>query len=308
MSATSLAPGAQGGANIVSAWAPAKVNLYLHVGPPGPGGMHPVDSLVMFADVRAADRVSAKSHPQLSLNVDGPAAKPLKSSNSNLVMAAATALREACGMPGLGAQMTLHKVLPVAGGVGGGSSDAAAALHLLNAMWNVNMGEPGLESIGQQLGSDVPACVRGRPLLMRGMGERLTDVQTPDLPVVLLNPGVPLETRKVFQRYDETPGLRGFEEVSAPMGHDLRSFADALKGYRNDLEAPAKLLCKEINRALDYLAREPGLLLARMSGSGPTCFGIFESEQAAEAAAKSIAEKKRKYWARATTLRGAGRG
>src|ERR1700759_4571952 len=123
--------------NLATAWAPAKVNLYLHVGRAGPGGLHPLHSLVVFADTRAADRVSARLHPHISLNVEGPGAKGLKNAPNNLVLAAAKALREAAAQSGLGAQLTLHKVLPIAGGVGGGSAYAAAALGLLNELWNV---------------------------------------------------------------------------------------------------------------------------------------------------------------------------
>ncbi len=292
-------------ATLATAWAPAKVNLYLHVGAPGPGGLHPLDSLVVFADTRAADRVSARTYPQLTLSVEGPGAKALRRAPNNLTLAAAMALREACARSGLGAALTLHKELPIAGGVGGGSADAAAALHILNDMWDIDFGEEALERLGAQLGSDVPACVRSRPLLMRGTGERLADVAAPDMPAVLVNPGVALETRRVFERYDLQPTAAKFREQPPPMDMELGAFVQALKGYRNDLEQPALTLCAEIGRALEALSGEPGLLLARMSGSGPTCFGIFESEAAAEAAAMRIAERKRKYWVRATMFRGA---
>ncbi|RZA13840.1 MAG: 4-(cytidine 5'-diphospho)-2-C-methyl-D-erythritol kinase, partial [Lysobacteraceae bacterium] len=162
-------------ANFSTAWAPAKVNLYLHVGTPGAGGLHPVDSLVMFADTRAADRISGRPGPQLALKVEGPGKKHLKNAPNNLTIAAAMALREACERHGLGATLVLHKELPIAGGVGGGSSDAAAALHMLNEMWGIEFGQAALERLAVQLGSDVPACVRLRPLVMRGTGERLID-------------------------------------------------------------------------------------------------------------------------------------
>jgi 4-diphosphocytidyl-2-C-methyl-D-erythritol kinase len=292
-------------ANFTTAWAPAKVNLYLHVGPPGPGGLHPVDSLVMFADTRAADRISARAAPQLSLKVEGPGAKQLKNAPNNLTLAAGMALRDACERGGLGAALVLHKELPIAGGVGGGSSDAAAALHVLNEMWGIEFGEAALERLAIQLGSDVPACVRLRPLVMRGTGERLIDVAAPDMPAVLVNPGITLETRRVFGRFDQLGANRAFREVDPPWGHDLESFTAALANYRNDLQAAAVALCPEIERALATIRAEPGCLLARMSGSGPTCFGIFADDAAAEAAARRIVEKKRKYWVRPTLFRGA---
>lgn len=293
-------------ANLTTAWAPAKVNLYLHVGSPGPGGLHPIDSLVVFADTRAADRVSARVAHQLELVLDGPNGRQLRNAPHNLALAAGMALRDACARTGLGAKLTLHKELPIAAGVGGGSADAAAALHVLNQMWGIDFGEAALENLGAQLGSDVPACVRGRPLLMRGTGERLQDIATPDLPTVLVNPGVALETRRVFERYDEVGAHREFREMYPPPAHNFRSFvAELASGYHNDLQAAAAGLCAEIGRTLDAIRSQPGCLLARMSGSGPTCFGIFETEAAAEHAAEAISDRKRRYWVRATVLRGA---
>ncbi len=292
-------------ANFSTAWAPAKVNLYLHVGAPGTGGLHPVDSLVMFADTRAADRISARSAPFIHLSVEGPGAKALQKAPNNLSLAAALALREACDRTGLGVSMVLHKVLPIAGGVGGGSADAAATLHVLNEMWGVDFGEAALERIAQQLGSDVPACVRLRPLVMRGAGERLIDVAAPDLPAILVNPGIMLETRRVFEKFDRLGANRAFRETEPPWGATPEEFAAALGEYRNDLQAAAVALCPEIERALKLMRAQPGCLLARMSGSGPTCFALFESDQAAAVAAERIAEAKKKYWVRATTFRGA---
>lgn len=292
-------------ASLVTAWAPAKVNLYLHVGRPGPGGLHPLDSAVVFADSRAADRVTARMHPQIILNMDGPGAKALKNAPNNLVLAAAKSLRDACAHTGLGATLTLYKELPIAGGVGGGSADAAAALILLNELWDVGFGEAGLENLGSQLGSDVPACVRGRPLVMRGTGERLADIAAPNMPAVLVNPGVALETRRVFERYDQMGTSRTFREIPPPSMADLKSYVTSVAGYRNDLEPPAFALCPEIPRVLEALRAQPGCLLARMSGSGPSCFGVYESDAAADAAARAIAARKKKYWVRATVLRGA---
>ena len=292
-------------ANFSTAWAPAKVNLYLHVGAPGPGGLHPVDSLVMFTDTRAADRVMARPAPHVSYSVEGPGAKQLTKAPNNLIVAAAMALRDACDRTGLGAALTLHKVLPIAGGVGGGSSDAAATLVVLNEMWGVEFGEAALERIAVQLGSDVPACVRQRPVLMRGTGERLVDVAAPDLPAILVNPGIMLETRKVFDKFDRMGSNRSFRELEPPWGADPASLTDVLLDFSNDLQPAATALCPEINRALRLMEAQPGCLLARMSGSGPTCFAIFEGDDQAIAAAAAISDAKRKYWVRATTLRGA---
>ncbi|MDP3740669.1 MAG: 4-(cytidine 5'-diphospho)-2-C-methyl-D-erythritol kinase [Hyphomonadaceae bacterium] len=291
--------------NLVSAWAPAKVNLYLHIGAAGAGGLHPVDSFVVFADNRVADRISARTWPQLTLDVEGPNAKALKSAPNNLTLAAAMALRDACDRRGLGAALTLHKELPIAGGVGGGSADAAATLHILNQVWGIEFGEQALERLATQLGSDVPACVRCRPLVMRGTGERLYDVAAPSLPAVLVNPGVVLETRKVFERFDQLGANRNFRETDPPQSIEFSSFVRALQGYRNDLEAAAIGMCKEIEVMLQALRAERGCMLARMSGSGPTCFGIFDTEDSADAAARRLAERKKKWWVRPTLLRGA---
>lgn len=290
--------------NLSTAWAPAKVNLYLHVGPPGPGGLHPIDSLVMFADTRAADRVSARMQAQLELVVEGPSAKALRGAPNNLTLAAAKSLRDACDRIGLGAHLTLHKVLPVAGGIGGGSSDAAATLQVLNKMWDVNFGDEAVEKLAEQLGADVPACVRQRPLVMRGAGEQLFDVDAPDLPVVLVNPGAQIETRKAFEKFDQTSDVRSFSYIDPPEDTSPAKFAAALADYRNDLEPVASQMCSDIPKVLAALKGERDCLLARMSGSGATCFGIFGSEETAQAAAESISSRRKKYWVMATTLRG----
>ncbi len=292
-------------ANFSTAWAPAKVNLYLHVGSPGAGGLHPVDSLVVFADTRAADRISARSAPFMQLSVEGPGAKQLKGAPNNLTLAAALALRETCDRSGLGASMVLYKELPIAGGVGGGSSDAAATLHVLNEMWGIDFGEAALERLAVQLGADVPACVRLRPVVMRGAGERLIDVACPDLPAVLVNPGIMLETRRVFDKFDRLGANSVFREMEPPWGETPERFADMLSNYRNDLEPAAISLCKEIGRTIALIKQQPGCLLARMSGSGATCFGLFADEASSQAAAAAISEAKKKYWVRATSFRGA---
>ncbi|MEZ5939030.1 MAG: 4-(cytidine 5'-diphospho)-2-C-methyl-D-erythritol kinase [Hyphomonadaceae bacterium] len=292
-----------------TAWASAKVNLYLHVGPPGAGGLHPVDSLVVFADWRAADRITARRFPQVALRLEGTQAKALRREPNNLSVAAASTLREACGLHGLGAELTLYKELPVAAGIGGGSADAAATMHVLNSLWSINFGEAALENIARQLGADVPACVRSRPVVMRGAGELLEDAVCPSLEAVLVNPGVKLETRRVFERFDKLGGRQPFAETSPPASTDAGEFVASLaRDYRNDLQPAAISLCSEIEKVLEALRGQKGCLMARMSGSGPTCFGIFESAEAADAAASAIAARKRKYWVKATTFRGAGPG
>jgi 4-diphosphocytidyl-2-C-methyl-D-erythritol kinase len=172
-------------------------------------------------------------------------------------------------------------------------------------MWGVEFGEAALERIAIQLGSDVPACVRQRPLVMRGTGDRLIDVAAPDLPAILVNPGIMLETRKVFDRFDRMGANRTFREMEPPWGEDAERFAIGLSEFRNDLQPAALALCPEIGRSLALMQAQPGCLLARMSGSGPTCFALFGSDAEAAAAAAAIGEAKKKYWVKATTFRGA---
>ena len=297
-------------ASLTTAWAPAKINLYLHVGPVQADGYHPLDSLVQFADVKAADRITARPARDLSLVVEGPNGKPLKGEKDNLVLRAANLLREASGRTGLGAALHLYKELPVASGIGGGSADAAATLLVLNQYWDIGFSEEGLQTLAAELGSDVPACLTGRPAVMRGRGEELTEVDMLDLPVVLVNPGVKLSTAAVYKRFDKMGLGKEFEMREPPGfaddGHGPAVFARTLQRYSNDLEAPAIAMCSAIGDVLKELD-DSGAHLARLSGSGATCFGIFETEDEASAAAYALSKKRRKWWVRAVTLQGRDR-
>ena len=292
-------------ASLSTAWAPAKVNLYLHVGRPLEDGRHPLDSLVMFADVKAADRVSARPARDLSLAIDGPAAKGLKGEKNNLVLRAAHLLREAAGRAELGAALHLYKDLPVASGIGGGSADAAATLLLLNQYWDIGFSEDALAKLAAELGSDVPACVLGRPCLMRGTGEELIPVQAIDLPVVLINPGVKLSTEAVYKRFDKMDLGDEFSlrEPPGPGEDGPGVFARTLKRYSNDLEAPAITNSAVIKDVLLEL-HNSGSQVSRMSGSGATCFGVYQTEEEAAAAAYALASKNRKWWVRQAMLCG----
>ncbi len=291
--------------SLSTVWAPAKVNLYLHVGEPLDDGRHPLDSLVMFADGAAADRISVRPSKAVTLNVDGPNSKALKNENQNLVLQAAKLLKDAAGRSGSGAALTLYKELPVAAGIGGGSADAAATLQALNKYWNIGFGEEALLSLGAELGADVPACLRSDPQIMRGIGEKLTPFNIHALPIVLVNPMVKLSTADVFRKFDEMKLGADFEEREGPYSTDgPEALAQALNDYRNDLEAPAKLLCSAVGDVLTTLEKTEGALLARMSGSGPTCFGVFSSIEAAKAAAYVLSKRKKKWWVRATLLSG----
>lgn len=276
--------------------APAKVNLALHVAGQRPDGYHELDSLVAFCTL--GDQLSVEPGSQLSLSVTGPFSDGLPAAEDNLVLKAAHALRDHAFPEGggPGAAICLTKNLPVAGGIGGGSADAAAALRSLNTLWQAEVGNRDLERIALRLGADIPVCLTSAPRRMRGIGEVLTPL--PPLspwPVVLLNPGVPLSTADVFSALDvkTNPGL------PEPDWHDRDSFIAHLTACRNDLEGPACRLAPVIVDALRALRSADGCLFARMSGSGSTIFGLFESDEKAEMAAGAI-QKEKGWWAAAT--------
>jgi 4-diphosphocytidyl-2-C-methyl-D-erythritol kinase len=263
-------------------FAPAKINLHLHVVGRRDDGYHLLDSLVVFAAV--GDRLSVSAGSELSLTVTGPFAAGLAAEPDNLVLRAARGLANLAGISASGA-LVLEKNLPVASGIGGGSADAAATLRLLCRFWGV---APDLDGLAQALGADVPVCLSGRPTLMSGVGEIL--VPAPPLPqvgLVLVNPGVTVSTPGVFRA--RSGG--GFSEVACfPRGGWVDTFALAtdLRGLRNDLQAAACSIAPAIGDVLDVLNLMPGCLLARMSGSGATCFGLFASAGAARQAAAGI--------------------
>lgn len=274
--------------------APAKINLCLHVTGRRADGYHLLDSLVAFAD--PGDRIVAASAPDLSLTVTGPAAAAVPVGDDNLVLRAARLFPDTLG----GAALTLDKHLPAAAGIGGGSSDAAATLRALARLWDRPLPAP---EAAQALGADVPVCLAPRSWRMRGAGERLDP--GPALPpcwAVLANPGVPVSTPSVFA------ALQSRRNPALPDPPD--SFADAaalaawLAATRNDLEEPARLHAPAIGDVLSALGATPGVLLARMSGSGATCFALFAEESRARLAAASIAGARPGWWVAAMALRG----
>jgi 4-diphosphocytidyl-2-C-methyl-D-erythritol kinase len=289
-----LAPGGV----TVSAFAPAKINLYLHVLGRRADGYHRLDSLVAFADI--GDRVTVRPADSLTLTVGGPEAAALAGlGEDNLVMRAARLLAAPAGI-GAGAALHLEKQLPAAAGIGGGSSDAAAALRALAALWEVPLGEPELMALALQLGADVPACLAGRPVWVGGIGEEIMRAGAlPEAGIVLANPRRPLPTAAVFQRY------RGPYRVADrfdPVPSDAAGLAVVLASRHNDLTEAARELVPEIGAALDRLAALPGALLARMSGSGATCFALFADRAAALAAGKTLALAEPLWWSAAGML------
>jgi 4-diphosphocytidyl-2-C-methyl-D-erythritol kinase len=260
--------------------APAKLNLALHVRGKLPDGRHRLETV--FAFCTDGDFVEAEAADDLSITVSGPFADGL--SGRNLASEAAAALRDEAGVRA-GAELHLKKNLPVAAGIGGGSADAAATLRLLTRLWRIDPAHAA--AVAPRLGSDVPACLLS--LTARGdlAGDELELLDDPEVagtPVLLVNPRIALSTGDVFARWD---------------GADRGPLGDWREG-RNDLESPAKGLVPEIGQLLDWLRDRDGATFVRMSGSGATCFAMFEGEDERDASAEAVPER---WWRLATYLR-----
>jgi 4-diphosphocytidyl-2-C-methyl-D-erythritol kinase len=284
---------------VVHRAAPAKLNLYLHVIGRRADGYHELDSLLAFAAIH--DTVSAAPGEGLALTVAGPFAVALGTldAEDNLVLVAARRLAAAAGVAPRAA-LRLVKRLPVASGIGGGSADAAAALQALAALWRIDLGAERLAALALALGADVPACLHGRAAYLGDIGERLDRAPTlPAAPLVLINPLKPLLTRAVFA------ARHGPFSKHARLGAaalDTGALARELADRRNDLAEPAMRLMPEIGRMIDALQASPGCRLARMSGSGATCFGLFERRDLAAAAAKALGRAEPGWWVCETEL------
>ena len=264
-------------------FAPAKVNLTLRITGRRADGYHLLDSLVVFAGI--GDVVTATDAEALTLALAGPEGDALLAEPDNLVLRAARALAAAAGLPPRAA-LRLDKRLPLASGIGGGSADAAAALRVLDALWGTRLGAAGLRALAAGLGADVPVCVERRARRMRGIGEWLSPL--PPLPgfgLLLANPRLALPTPAVFRA--RSAGFSAALEVPAGFA-DAAGLADWLRPLGNDLEAAAVSLCPPVAAVRAAIAAQPGCLLARMSGSGATCFGMFATAAAAAAAATAL--------------------
>ncbi len=260
--------------------APAKVNLFLHVTGRRDDGYHEIDSLAVFAGV--GDVLRAEPASALSLALEGPFGPALSTGSDNLVLRAAHAIA-AVHARAPAFRLTLDKRLPVASGIGGGSADAAACLRLLGRFWGVAPGP----AVAAALGADVPVCLAGRAARMGGIGDRLGPA--PELPpcgLVLVNPGVPVATADVFRARS---GVFSSPAVLPSRWPDAAAMATDLAALRNDLQAPAIAACPPIRAVLTALSDSPGCLLARMSGSGATCFGLFKGATEAARAAGALA-------------------
>jgi 4-diphosphocytidyl-2-C-methyl-D-erythritol kinase len=277
--------------------APAKVNLTLRVLGRRADGYHELESLVAFAGV--GDTLTFAPGDALTLAVSGPTAPAAGDSADNLVLKAARALAERIAGLTLG-RFALSKRLPVAAGLGGGSADAAAALRLLAQANGIALDDPRLMQAAQATGADVPVCLDPRPRLMRGVGDVLSaPLDLPRLFAVLINPGVGVSTRDVFAALNLPPAAAPAQAGPPPAASALLA---EIAGGRNDLEQPAIELEPAIADVLSVLNKLPGCRLARMSGSGATCFGLFETNAAATTAARTVRVGYPQWWVRATVL------
>ena len=274
----------------VKIFAPAKVNLTLHVTGQRADGYHVLDSLVAFIDL--GDQIVAEASQVSSLTLSGPFTEGVPTDGTNLVMKAAV-------LAGQPMALTLHKHLPPASGIGGGSADAAATLRAAARLGAT----PITAQQSLSLGADVPVCLRSKSARMAGIGDEIMPVAMPALHMVLLNPGVEVATPEVFKRLDRKDNVAMPDQL--PTWPDTLAFVDWLGTQRNDLERAAVSLVPEIAAALTALALAPGALMVRMSGSGATCFALFENRRSAELAAAQLAEGNPWWWVKsASTLPG----
>jgi len=278
----------------------AKLNLTLEVKGRRPDRFHELESLVAFTDF--GDRLELEPGPDIKLEIDGPFA-PVLGSQGNLILAAAEAARAECPGLTLGC-FRLIKELPIASGIGGGSADAAAALRLLSRA-NPGKLQPSLRlQIAGKLGSDVTACLTSKPALMTGRGEMVREISGfPVCGVLLANPGVELATSRVYDTLDAKP-WRGDDNHADALPQLEGSFAKLIEYARtreNDLEAPARKLAPIIGEVLALLS-DFGPSLARLSGSGATCFALFDSTQEAASAALALSRRQSNWWVKAGSL------
>lgn len=277
-----------------TALAPAKVNLFLHVGPVDADGYHPLSSLVAFADV--GDRVTVAPAERLSLSVEGPFAAGLAGPGDNLILRALRALGDAAGIGEPPLAVTLEKRLPIAAGLGGGSSDAGAALKLARDALGLDQTDDALADIAATIGADGPMCLHARTAWAEGRGERLTpEPRLPSLPAVLINPRVASPTGEVYRAYDAGPPAAA-DRPAPPPAWDVAAVLDWLAQQRNDLEPAAVARAPAIAAVLAAAEALPDVRLVRMSGSGATVFALFDAPANAAVAARRLSDSRPDWW------------
>ena len=284
----------------------AKVNLTLRVVGRRVDGFHDLESVVAFAD--CADRLSLEPGPTLELTMSGPLAAACGETTANLVIKAARLLGERVADLKVG-HFTLEKVLPVAAGIGGGSADAAAALRLLAKLNGLSLDDARLHEVALLTGADVPVCLASQPCDMTGVGESLLPLSLPIIPCVMVNPRIPVATKDVFAALGLRNGelLVGATDIFSgtawpEQGSSVEDWVEALAASSNDLEAPATRIQPVIGEVVAALNATNGAWLARMSGSGATCFALYENTADAGRAAEQIRRDRPGWWVHAGTL------
>ena len=291
----------------LTALAPAKVNLFLHVAPLSSDGYHPLASLMSFADV--GDRLTLETQVEATspgFHLTGRFAAALSGEDpaGNLAWRAALRLLEQAGVRPDPFRLTLDKALPVAAGLGGGSSDAGAALRLVRQAFVPDADDAALIAVAAELGSDGPACLFARPVVAQGRGERLTPApDMPVLPAVLVNPLVACPTGPVYRAYDAGARMGAADSPALPsVFDDVAQVIEALAACRNDLEPPALRVAPQIGPVLRRLEREPETRLARLSGSGASCFALCACADDARALAARLHIENPGWWVRVCSL------
>ena len=282
----------------ISVFAPAKINLYLHVTGKSEDGFHLLDSLIVFAD--CGDQIVAAPADQLTFSIDGPFAGALSNGDDNLVIKAAHMLAELAGIEPL-AKITLTKNLPIASGIGGGSADAAATLQALIELWRITLSQDELFTLAGQSGADVPVCLTGKPSFVSSIGEKIAPAAPlPKAWLVLVNPGEPVATPEVFaKRVGDFSAAQPFDVTPATPNE----LASILGERQNDLTTAATKVAPVISDVLSALRATSGQLLSRLSGSGATCFALFDDETAARNAATSLQADHPAWWVQAAAMR-----
>jgi 4-diphosphocytidyl-2-C-methyl-D-erythritol kinase len=277
----------------IRVFAPAKINLLLHVIGRRADGYHDLQSLVAFADI--GDTIALDPADDLALSLEGPFGAGLSGEMDNLVLKAARKLADRFGISN-GARITLTKELPVASGIGGGSADAAATIRGLLSLWGKHVEESALNAIAAEIGSDVPVCLASRAAWMEGRGETLTMLpELPSVGLVLINPGVGIATAEVFGRLKRSD--RRLLEIPREPFASLNQLLQYLRATENDLQTPAGEIAPIVGDAIDGLSGA-GAAFARMSGSGATCFGLFETVAQAKIAEDRLSAARPQWWVR----------
>ena len=280
--------------NFIQVKAPAKVNLYLHVTGLRDNGFHELDSLVVFAE--SHDLITFRPGAGITFSLSGPMSHILKKTNNdNIVLKAARALAKRVGTDRVrGVEIQLEKFLPVAAGIGGGSADAAATLKGLSKFWEVDIDKQEIMEIARSLGADVPVCFEGRSAFFSGIGENITPISNfPELSILLVNPGVEILTSRIF---NERKGPYNEMERLKKIPKEKKNFFLEIKKRRNDLEPVACSIAPIIKQVLESISSNFGCRIARMSGSGSTCFGLFDDITYARKAALEVKHANPDWW------------